>query len=627
MEEKRDRIKKFLIYGSIFITLFVLYGIFHQKVRISSDTTTILPMSEDFLRGNILLKGWVLGTNNFYFTEMIPYAFGLLLGFSKTTLINWMPGIAWAFIAVSSLELLNINFHDWKRTVIFAVFFAAVLLVVPLCAAYTVLNANSHNNLYAFLSLYLLWLKQYCRSGSRKRLIAMTVLAGLLSFSESVTNMVLVLPVALLALYNIHFKLQKDKIWLLGSACISYAIGKGIFLFFRMTGSMETVGFPIGLTSWGDIPARTLEWINQLGVLLGEDWLLEGINDFNIIFTGGFIAVYVAFMVVQLFRLKKMSDIQVCLYLIAAVNTAACIVTDVPVYHRYCVPMYYFGILLMIEMTASAVARIISRKLFALCLSATLLLGLYTAAVKTAEQVHAEKYGATQMQVAHFLESNGLKQGYGDFWCASQISFYSNYTVDIFPLWVNGDNSRLIPYTELIRHDWYNIPDSHFVISYANESESIFINVAKLFEICGKPDYIETIGEYRIYIWDNDISCWIANGISDGLLKPEELMFNEMGARLPDGIILRPGGISYGPYCHVDEGNYRITFTGENLDILDFDVYANNMIFSTDLLTSDDDTIIYNVSFAGDTENVEFRLFNNSQEHATVFGATVEPGA
>ena len=627
MEEKKNHGGKLLTYGIIFLSLFVLYGLCHQKVRISSDTTTIIPMSEDFLNGNILLKGWVLGTNNFYFTEIIPYAIGILLGFSHAALINWIPGIAWAFIAVASLELLDIDFKDRRRSSVFAVLFAAVLLIVPLCAGYTVLNANTHNNLYAFLALYLLWLKKYLRSESRKRLLAMTILAGLLSFSESVTNMVLIAPVALLALFDIHFRKKNGRIWLLGSSIASYVIGKIVFLFFRLTGSMETVGFPIGMAPLSLIPDRVLAWVNQLGVLLGEDWLLSGTVDFNIVFTTAFIAVYVIFMVVQFFRMKKMSDMEACLYLIAAVNAAACIFTDVPVYHRYCVPMYYFGILLMLEMTASAVSHVASRTLYAVCLAAASLLGIYTAAHKTVEYIRAEDYGGTQVKLAQFLENEGLEHGYADFWCASQISFYTDYDVDIFPIWVTADNSKLIPYTELIHHDWYGMSDFHFVISFADENESIFVSEPKLYEICGEPDRTETIGEYKVFIWNEDISRWMGNGISDGRLKPEELMTNEMGFIMPEGIVLEPAGISYGPYCHADAGSYRVTFSGKNLDVLGFDVYADTVTFGTSLQAMDDETLEYIVSFANDIENVEFRLFNNSQEQALIFGATVEPAA
>lgn len=620
---KKERRKYLPVYVFLFIILILMYGLCHSKVRISSDTTTILPMSEDFLHGNILLRGWILGTNNFYLTEIIPYAVGRLLGFSCSALINWVPGIAVAVTAVATLSLLNIDFRNKKRDIVFCALFLAVLLIVPKSSSYTVLNANSHNNLYAFTLLYIIWLKKYICRRNPVSFLGITLFGGILVFSESVASMVLVAPVAIFGI--IRFSISRNKSYLLVSlsAVISFMIGKAIFFLFYLAGGMETVGFPIGIAALREIPSRLAGWVDQLGTLFGSYHLLD--DGFSVCWV--LVCIFIIFFFAKAAVIRRMTDSEMIFYSIAFINATACVFTAVPVFNRYIVPAFYFGSVLMLKSIADFIDGLESRRVYVISLCLVSVFCMYLGGRKLLDYSHTPDYGEEQKELVSFLQSENLTNGYADFWCASEISYYSGYELNILPIWINRDSGGIRPYTELIKRDQYSMDDVHFLITPADGS-SAFVNDEDIFPLCGIPDRDETIGEYRVCIWEDDLSSKLNNGFNDGIITIYEMYCNENAERTDDSLILYSGGISYGPYDYLPKDRYIVTFTGDNLDVLSYDAYSNTCgEFSTDLIRQNWNVLEYSVDITMDTDDLEFRTYNNSDEAVSIYGAEVVPAA
>ena len=87
--------KKLYVVGCVLLFCILLYTYykFHEKVIVTSDNTTMLPLLKDWIEGNFLLRNWIVGTNNFFFTETIWCMLGLLLGMDSIDIVYFIPAI------------------------------------------------------------------------------------------------------------------------------------------------------------------------------------------------------------------------------------------------------------------------------------------------------------------------------------------------------------------------------------------------------------------------------------------------------------------------------------------------------------------------------------------------------
>ena len=117
MKEKFNYRKLFIFLG-LFIIITIFNYMYHSKIEVSSDSTTLIPMAKDFLKGNILLESWILGTNNFYFTDMIYFALGFLFQLKSSTLVYLIPAVVQAATVVLLIYFFldfDIRGGGWDR--------------------------------------------------------------------------------------------------------------------------------------------------------------------------------------------------------------------------------------------------------------------------------------------------------------------------------------------------------------------------------------------------------------------------------------------------------------------------------------------------------------------------------
>lgn len=505
MEKHRNRI----IYAVLFLIMICIYGIYHGRVNISSDTTTTLPMAKDILQGNLALRDWVLGSNNFYFTEIIVYTVGLLMNIPYTVLLNWIPGIFYSLIVLGICRYLDICVDNLKQRLIFLLSISCVLLLVPYSASYTLLNANSHNNLYAFLVGYLLLISKYLNTNRESYLAGSIIIAVLMSFSEGVTSMVLTVPMGLWCLGElIEKKIEFRKI--LVSVIMGWIGGKLIFLVFYFLGGMETRGYPVGLANWNELPMRLKQWIWELNILIGVNQAMgiEG-NIWKVIyvFLGNFVLfVWLISLLFTTFFYFRISQKERILYWITVVNVGACWLTSVPVHHRYIAPGFIFGMVLLALNIERFVWKWEWKRGIVIALA---LVSVFFNGSKIYQIAQQPPFGQAQREVAALLEKDSEVGGYGDFWCASQISYFTNYKVRIYPVFLREGEMRIMPYSELINKKWYGEDNMHFVILPKGNSGN-FISTDALLHLCGEPEAVYQIDTYEIYYWKEDISQYLA---------------------------------------------------------------------------------------------------------------------
>ena len=63
-----------------------------------------------------------------------------------------------------------------------------------------------------------------------------------------------------------------------------------------------------------------------------------------------------------------------------------------------------------------------------------------------------------------------------------------------------------MPYSELIRKDWYDEKDMHYIISYVDVSRSTFIDEDIMRQLLGDPNQVYEAGPYILYYYNEDLS-------------------------------------------------------------------------------------------------------------------------
>lgn len=468
-----------------------VYAYLHSRVIVSSDTTTTLPMASDILAGNVWLNNWVLGSNNFYFTEILAYCLGRLAGLSFRALIVWIPSLALGLTFSLFLAFLLPELARYKRVIsyiIFALLFISVLIIVPFQSSYALINANSHNNLYALIAVCLLLVAAF-ESGHNWPLPVLVLLGSLICFSEGVTLMVLVGPLVLFGLLRALGEKKPRPLRLTLAGALMYAGGKGISALFSHMGGLVTRGLPMHLLTPEAAAGRLAEWADQFGVLLDAP-LVSSPATMRTTYVRLLALVYAAALVYGIVRFLRLSWRRQLLLITAVLNIGGCLFTDVAITHRYIVPAFYFGFLLLFLFVCDAVEQLASRAVCqvspetprrphlagsdrrfscwraaaGLLISFCLLTSVSFGSDKWSEFAAQPALGGDEQRLADFIAENDLGDGYANFWNASVIAYYADFDFQVYPVYTGTRSGAFVAYPELIRLDWYAERSIHYFV-------------------------------------------------------------------------------------------------------------------------------------------------------------------
>lgn len=502
---------KRLVFGVIWVLLTFFLYYYHAKINISSDNTTMLPVAKDLLRGNILLNGWTFGTNNFLFTETIFYAIFMLFGCSCQFMIHFIPAAVISTFVVFCLYFFiykddALRIYASKNIVLMCAMTVVFLGIAGRGTAYTLINPNSHNNLYIFTAACIILVLNYMRTEKLKYLIIYDILAVLMSFSESVTSMVLFAPVGLFCVYKIIF-VKEDRrraVLLLAGSIGAFIVSKLLTVLVAFGGGLYTRGLPLGPAHPRYYPGRILGFLKEMlllfgfrkvdGIVVTPETLLNNVLVCMVVVGCTVILVY------NLIRFFKLSDLDKILFLLVVVNLGLSVITDVVVYHRYIAPAFLFGFILCARTLIFCMNQLtFYKKLY----RSLVFITVFMLIVRVKDVILMPKFGAEEKVVMEEIASRGWGDGYGDFWCASMPSFYSDFTTDIYSVYTNEEG--LFGYEELVKSSWFQEKDKHFIITFSGDASG-FINNERLFQILGEPDDSFEYGSYLVFYYDKDIS-------------------------------------------------------------------------------------------------------------------------
>lgn len=532
-QNKKLSIVSIIIVSIVLLSLF--YCFYHRHIPFSSDSTTLLPVAQDILNGNIFMRDWIVGSNNFVFSEILFYCAGLAWGLSKLVLLTVIPSLFLAcFIVIFSYTFV---FFDKTLMSVHAVlkmilclFYILLVGIIPLESGYTLLNANSHNNLYLFVVFCVICVFYFLEKNSKSWLISYSALLFLLSFSEDVTIMILSGPVVAFCLYHLIYgrlppnlkTSRKNYLILLGTTLLYALLGKLACFFLASYGGLVTRGIPLRLIlSPAKVWERIISFFPQLSVLFGYH-VQDGLGFGSLLqFQNTFICIVmicwaISFIAGSLF-FYRLSFFDKFLILISIANLCGCFFTDVAVFHRYIVPAYLFGMLFMLKcllrMIIYCVTIIIKKKTFIRNTICIALFGIFgvCCSITSYRRIHIMRTsrlsdGQDELKIVEIIQAKGFGDGYGDFWCASMPSFYSDFNIKIYPIYALSNSLSAWP--ELVKRTWYEEQDKHFIIMPTPPSTS-FINYDDMVKILGVPDDSFSQGRYSVYYWQKDISPYI----------------------------------------------------------------------------------------------------------------------
>lgn len=520
-----DKKKKYIVWGSIAFLMICLAGIYvwyHKRVTLSSDSTTMLPVAIDWMHGNLLLKDWVLGTNNFFFSETFFYIPGLLLGISAHQLLSLIPAVTLTvFIALTCYVFIwkDKSFESNKENIIATVFYVLIIGSVAYQTAYTLLNANSHNGVYVFISLEVLLLFLFIRDKKKKYIIAYTIIGALMLFSDGVYLMAMIAPACGMCCYYLLVNfIKKDKekmetyVWAFGATVVSFIGGKAISLLLGLVGGLETRGIAMHVVSLKEVIQRLHDYKSQVLVMWGYNSADDSF--FGIIYNSIVIVIFIATVVVFLYQIVdiikgRIDGLKLILWLIVFFNVAGCLFTDTVVFYRYIVPSYLFGTMLLVLSIRTLISKLSDIK--ELCIATGVVLIVSGILVSAYRFNEADKVPENIMQdrqdVAQYIIDNNMGNGYGDFWIASVVSCYTEYKNDIYP--IVSDENGLNSYIELIKKEWYEQKDMHYIIVNKDDANNLFCKKEQAIALIGEPDKRQVIGAFEVLYWNNDISEYI----------------------------------------------------------------------------------------------------------------------
>lgn len=126
--------------------------------------------------------------------------------------------------------------------------------------------------------------------------------------------------------------------------------------------------------------------------------------------------------------------------------------------------------------------------------------------------------------------------------------------------------------------------------------------------IIGIKDSISDMKDYKQELAEN-----LKGGLN---ILPKNNQYLKNGEDSNMGRILKPGGVSYGPYAALGNGIYTVTITGRNLEKVSYDITYNEGKNKIEIkeLEKNNEKIVVKFTLKEELKDFEFRVFNNNQE-------------
>lgn len=516
---------------ALFIVLFVVYYIYHQNTQLmAADNSSMFPMLLDFLGGNCLLKGWVIGSGSFAFTDTIWCVPFILAGVHYPVIMSICGAFFHAgFIAIMlwlviTDEYQRGNINKISYAIIAASVYLLLFAIVPY-EGYTIenptyiyLNLNEHSGTYLFIAVEILLLYLWRKSDYKNKIlpIVFTVYGILGQISDNTPLMVFFGPLCIYSLYFIIWpdvdKRRKKDLFLICDSIFIVVSASLINKLISYLGGMEIFGVGMALNTPERILINLKMMIIKMMILFGYDTSF-GIHIDGYVITVclivGMIAMSVLYQIVQAIRSKPdRLGLLLSLGIVSNVIGVVFIYTEGVVSSRYILSVPFFGVALLIKMLLSVFKS--NRLMRNLIFGFVLILSASYSVHNLIDVSKAPNYGDDGEAVAAYIDELGGGTGYSCLWTYTTISSYTDFRTLMIPVWWDG-NPVLFNHKVLINTDWYDVTDIHYIVLLSDEDDAYAVDGERsdFIKIAGEPDEDRVFGIYEVMYYEDDLSEYL----------------------------------------------------------------------------------------------------------------------
>lgn len=473
---------KLTMKAKIFLSVFVLFSFIYclslsLKSGITSDAASMYLEALDMANGNWLLHDWTLSTVPFYFTETFWYAVLIkIIGYHQSPMW-WAPVLVYTIvILIASLLIVEKN----KKVVGVLALLMCVSMPSPLSSGLTLAMCIHVGCILAtLLCVYL------TSAGKGISLFAVFFISSLAMYSDPMYLYTFAAPYLATIGIAAYINRKLENVALIIVIISSVITAKLI--------SYITVSYGILLTP-GTIPPK---YVDYNSILHNLDLFLQGIvNYFDAFIFGKDIGIassfyaarliimlaWVALLVISIKRLFNKSLLDNYLITATVLLPVAYIASNMPVdlaTTRYLVFSFITGSIL--------IGRLINSTSVNITYICTAFVLVFICNYST---MSFDKPNDLSKQLADYIQSHDLGDGYGTFWVASSVTVRGNN--DVRPVTYDGEKGEAFHW--LSKNSWYGFKSQYVVLSNRND----IIKVARQF---GDDYQTISIGDAHLVIY------------------------------------------------------------------------------------------------------------------------------
>lgn len=624
------------------VYFFILCKCFEHSI-FTSDSAGLLLEAKDILHGNFFLDGWHLTGVLFLTTDLFVHGLGVIFA-GATAKGAELAGVFATFFLVATCLLFAFKKKDSFLKIAFVSLVFAGFCAFPCEFLMDAIRYHSAGIAEALLGYYILRLA--LDSNGKKRIICLILSILLMStaaMSDSDTTIAVILPVAIVSLWNlIHKFFRKD-------AAERGGTGRNILLF---SASMVSIGLGVLLDKlyFAISTANKNAYMNHK-VFVGVDDLIDKFNlfadallrMFNADFQhqtllGGHTFLYfvmVAFILLGVFFIltnivrwlssRECDEVSVVLSLGIILTSIIFIVSNVSSNiwsARYIAffPAFFCVIVTRgfrqsnFELKKGVGAIIMQCLCLVLCLVLAVF-GVKSGMTEKMDHWRTELGWAKELKQA--LEDNKLESGYADFWYASSTTLLAGEKICVRS--IRESNNKLERYNWFSKDEWYEQPAYFIVVQKKG------VTADRVVAQCGTPSKVIKVNEeLDIFAYDKDISSYFCFGLDDGAINAWEWRTNDK-CQMNDGSIrIMPDGRVWGPYFKLNAGAHTAILKGDGVSLLNADVYSYSLDkFFREYGCLDDGNSV-NFVLPQDIEDFELRLYNKSDKDVILLEAEIK---
>lgn len=515
---KRDRRLTLVGMTASFLLLCAVYARVASTVPVNSDHASIILEADAFLHRNWLLHGWTLTNVSFYTTDLPFYVLGVACQGVTPTLLREVPAVVYALVVVCAVWLAGRGSRatSWSGPVTF------LLLGLPSLLLPQIVLVGVNHVATTLMCLGCL-LALDCRPGgepSWQRPLLAGLFCAFALIGDDMALVVLVVPAILVTGVRALRADRADRTpetTTLAALLFSVLLAKIVSFVVGQAGGFVTMPLSVMFVSLANLPRNAFLTVQGLLGLYRADFFGRRVNFLGVGMLVNILGVaFVLHSLTQSLRawrawtrggdrVTQILGVSMLLNLLGYLLNSAVSNVFNTIYsppERYLVPFFVFGAVLAGRLGVGIMS------VHSWFRPVAALVGTVYAALFVA-QLRMPAVTPPAAQLGGWLESRGLTEGYGNFWCSSLVTVESGAHVRVRP--VDASNMVIKPLHWFSDGRWYTEGPATFLIYDSTHTDagdfywgSVCLQTAR--NTFGPPKEIHVFGQYTILVWGKNLA-------------------------------------------------------------------------------------------------------------------------